>query len=413
MWKVNWKSSPCTLEPVPPLDQLPAEEIMELVYGSAFCMEPVPAEDLLRYIVESKRDDLLQSITPDDLIRLAYAPSTRETGTLSGADYLRMDRMPCAPEQLDLLRKAAVFKDRFGTGTGYQMEFYETALFEICRRNDGELLRIYLDDFQEKGAENLYDAVFDYYIYMTLTDWALLKEYNKEKHEWCYPDPFSDNSEKVSAEVQKSLLDLLIQQAKQCGSPYPAALEILLQHGFSSCRKAFPVNGNELHIGMEFSPRGYSSTSNASLLLYWGEKELTAETGRCVDVGDLNDLFCDSCCAIPITCTCGEYGCGGISAVADSLVLGNSLRLYLPLDDKMYFFQIDDREAIRRELLVMLRHIIRTIQCHIRWQKKGLAPAAPSPYDPEEIAAPEISPYGTTVSCLQKQCKGIERELGL
>ena len=28
------------------------------------------------------------------------------------------------------------------------------------------------------------------------------------------------------------------------------------------------------------------------------------------------------------------------------------------------------------ELLVMLRHIIRTIQCHIRWQKKGLAPAA-------------------------------------
>ena len=76
------------------MDQLPAEEIMELVYGSAFCKEPVPAEDLLRYIVESKRDDLLQTITPDDLIRLAYAPSTRETGTLSGADYLRMDRMP-------------------------------------------------------------------------------------------------------------------------------------------------------------------------------------------------------------------------------------------------------------------------------------------------------------------------------
>ena len=108
-----------------------------------------------------------------------------------------------------------------------------------------------------------------------------------------------------------------------------------------------------------------------------------------------------------------ETHCGGISAVAESLVLGNSLRLYLPLDDKMYFFQIDDREAIRRELLVMLRHIIRTIQCHIRWQKKGLAPAAPSPYDPEEIAAPEISPYGTTVSCLQKQCREIERELGL
>ena len=33
--------------------------------------------------------------------------------------------------------------------------------------------------------------------------------------------------------------------------------------------------------------------------------------------------------------------------------------------------------------------------------------------NPEEIAAPEISPLGTTVSCLQKQCKGIERELGL
>ena len=413
MWKINWKSSPWTQEPVPPLDQLPAEEIMELVHASAFCKEPVPAENLLRYIVESKRDDLLQTITPDDLIRLAYAPSTRETGTLSGADYLRMDRMPCAPEQLDLLRKAAVFKDRFGTGTGYQMELYETALFEICRRNDGELLRIYLDDFQEKRDENLYDAVFDYYIYMTLTDWALLKKYNKEKHEWCYPDPFSDHSAKVSAEVQKSLLDLLIRQAERCGSPYPATLELLLQHGFSSCRKAFPVNGNKLHIGMEFSPRGYSSTSNASLLLYWGEKELTAETGRCINANDLNDLFCNSCCAIPITCTCGEYGCGNIRAVAESLVLGNTLRLYLPLDNKMYFFQIDDRKAIRRELLVMLRHIIRTIQCHIRWQKKGVVPAAPSPYDPEEFATPEISPYGTTVSCLQKQCRDIEKELGL
>ena len=28
MWKVNWKSSPWTQEPVPPLDQLPVEEII-------------------------------------------------------------------------------------------------------------------------------------------------------------------------------------------------------------------------------------------------------------------------------------------------------------------------------------------------------------------------------------------------
>ena len=45
-----------------------------------------------------------EEISLDELIHLAYTPSCRDTGLLSGAEYLQRDKMHCTQEQLQLLR---------------------------------------------------------------------------------------------------------------------------------------------------------------------------------------------------------------------------------------------------------------------------------------------------------------------
>ena len=118
---------------------------------------------MLEYMVERKREAIFKSVSLENVIRMAYDRFIRGTNFFSGEDYLHSDRAHCAPEQLEQLRKIAVFKDKLHVANYEEcMELCESAVFEICRRNDAELLKIYLDGFSGYRPAGLYDAVFDY-----------------------------------------------------------------------------------------------------------------------------------------------------------------------------------------------------------------------------------------------------------
>lgn len=121
---------------------------------------------------------------------------------------------------------------------------------------------------------------------------------------------------------------------------------------------------------------------------------------------DLDDLLTDSCCAIPVTSSANDYGSGGIRAVAESLVIGNRVRLYIPICEDTYFFDIADRTALRKELLLMLKHMICTLELHKNWQKNGIAPE-----DDENDGYAAFLPYRTTLADLQKLCEAITADL--
>ena len=74
------------------LDNLSAEKFISLL-GDLNCDNAtVIGEVLLEYIVKNKRKDLYQFITIENLISMAYAPLIRDTGNLSGVEFLSRDR---------------------------------------------------------------------------------------------------------------------------------------------------------------------------------------------------------------------------------------------------------------------------------------------------------------------------------
>ena len=106
-----------------------------------------------------------------------------------------------------------------------------------------------------------------------------------------------------------------------------------------------------------------------------------------------------------MTCTCGDEGCGGIRACSESWAIGKKLRLYIPEGARMYFCEIVDRFALRQELSLILKHVIRTLQCHKKWQKAGIVPP-----DDDDDETPFL-PHGTSLSALRKLSKDIAEDL--
>ena len=365
---------------------------------------PVTGEMMLEYMVERKREAIFKSVSIENVIRMAYDRFIRGTNFFSGEDYLRFDRAHCAPEQLEQLRKIAVFKDKLHIANYEEcIALCESAVFEICRRNDAELLKIYLDEFNGLYPTVLYDAVFDYYIYMYLPEWDLLKQYNDgNKRIDEFPGCCNDCEKTVSRAIQQEMLNVLILQAEKCGVPRPEALQILFEHDLRSCRGAFPIREQCVHLGTEFSNRDVYNTDFAErILFHYDDKDLTP--ANCIDPEELNDLFTDSCCALPVTCTCGDEGCGGIRAVSESWVLGNEVRLYIPIMEKVYYFRIEDRIALKKELLMVLEHALSNVRKYKAWCKKNTGK-----YDNEDDP---ILPYGTTSSYWRKLCKEISKSL--
>lgn len=367
----------------------------------------VTGEDLLKYMIEYKRADIFKSVSLEDIICMAYDKFIRKAGNLAGNEYLYWDRMHCPPEQLEQLRKIAVFKDKLRIANYDQcIALCESAIFEICRRNDAELLRIYLDEFNGYYPVEIYDAVFDYYIYMYLPEWDLLKQFNEQNDCSCGDFPGSQNNktDSVPPELQRKLLDILILQAEKCKVPHPDVLEILMEHGISSCRVVFPIIEQSIHFGMEFSNRDSEKIQYAGrILLHYDDKELAPE--NCIDPFELDKLLAQTNFGIPVTCTCGDEGCGGIRACSESWAIGKKLRLYIPEGARMYFFEIADRFALRQELSLILKHVIRTLQCHKKWQKAGIVPP-----DDDDDETPFL-PHGTSLSDLRKLSKDIAEDL--
>lgn len=405
-WKIPYELTVC--EPAnSDLNNISAKNFSKLTYSLGSINAPVSGEKLLEYMAEYPRDEIFNSVSLEDVIRMAYDKFVRQTFNLSGSDYLNIDRAHCDTEQLEQLHKIAINKDKLHT-VNYKgfIPLCESAIFEICRRNDAELFRIYLDEFDGYCPSEIYDAVFDYFIYMYLPDWSLLKQFNKENNRGtddlpgaCYEYP----EEHVSKDIQKKLLDIINQQADKCKIPRPEVLEILFQHNISSYRQAFPLKEQSVHLGMEFSNRNSDYSMYAQrILFHYDDKELSPT--NCINPHELNDLLKDSTFALPVTCTCGDEGCGGIRAVSESWVIGKKVRLYISDDSYMYFFEIADRTALRSELLLMLKYAIRTLQYHKRCQKNGEAP----PCDDDELP---FLPYRTTLSSLQKLCKDIADDL--
>ena len=169
-WKCNWESE-CGLPIVDDLNNVDIKEFEDLISYSLCDDAPVPSEMLIKYLVESQRSELLPLFSIEELVRMSYAPSIREIKKLTGADFLQKDRAHCAPEELKQLRKLAAIKDKLRVANYDQcIELCESAIFEICRRNDAELLRIYLYEFNGYCPTEIYDAVFDYFIYMYLPE---------------------------------------------------------------------------------------------------------------------------------------------------------------------------------------------------------------------------------------------------
>ena len=71
----------------------------------------------------------------------------------------------------------------------------------------------------------------------------------------------------------------------------------------------------------------------------------------------------------------------------------------------MHFFEIADRFALRQELSLILKHVIRTLQCHKKWQKAGIVPP-----DDDDDETPFL-PHGTSLSALRKLSKDIAEDL--
>ena len=390
------------------LKNLSPEQFRHLL-GCVYCQDaPVSAETLLEYLATCQRDDIFAEISLDELIHLAYTPSCRNTGLLSGAEYLQRDKMHCTQEQLLLLRKILPFKEKLAENNKNAI-LAETSLFEICRRNDPELLHLYLDEFNGPCPPEIYDAIFDYYIYMFLPDWNLLNRHNRDLGYFFQvgdlPGVLYNETEIVSKDVQQKLLNILIQQAEQCKAPPPQALEILFRHNVPSGRSAFPTAEQSVQLGVEFSSRDiYNTKYAARILFHYDDREL--DPTNCIDPWELDNLLTDSCCAIPVTSSANDYGSGGIRAVAESLVIGNRVRLYIPICEETYFFDIADRTALRKELLLMLKHTICILELHKNWQKTGIAPEDD---ENEEYAA--FLPYRTTLADLQKLCEAITVDL--
>ena len=137
------------------------------------------------------------------------------------------------------------------------------------------------------------------------------------------------------------------------------------------------------------------------------DKELF--TANCIDPFELDELLAQTTFGLPVTCTCGDEGCGGIRACSESWVIGKKLRLYIPDDEYMHFFEIADRFALRQELLLMLKHAIQTLQCHARWKKNGVVPQNDNADEYSDDIA--FLPRGTSLSALRKLCKDIAEDL--
>ena len=396
----------------PGFDKISPEYLEDLLEHIHYSNAPCSAKDLLTYLI-GRELILRNTITVEQLVRLAYAPSIRSVGDLSGEDFRCRDREHCTPELMELLGEAARFQRNI-LWTDYDFTFlYQTALFEICRRNDGNFLRFYLrdflPDFPDDGFKKIYDAAFDYYIYMYLPDWTLLKKYNWKNH-----DPNGElpgtcskpNDCCVSINTQKEMLDVLIRQAEKSNVPRPEVLEILFEYGTPSFRSIFPVKELPVHSGIEFSSRGSDESHySARLLLHYGEKELAPE--QCIDAEELSKLISHSGCGLPVNCTCGDPGCGGIKAVSESWVIGNKVRLYIPVEDSIYYLAIDDRDAFQSELLLMMQHMIRMLKCHSQWQKTGKIPADHG----NENGCHDFLPQAGQISDLQKLCKEIRKSM--
>ena len=403
-WKCNWESR-CCQPPVDDLNNVGIEEFEDLINYSWCDNPPVPAETLVKYLAGSQRRELLSLVSIEELVRMSYAPSIKAVNKYTGNEYLYFDRMLCAPEELKQLCKLAAVKNQLKAVDYTNMQVYETAVFEICRRNDAELLRIYLDEFDGYCPSEIYDAVFDYYIYMYLPEWDLLRQFNEQNN--CpsgnYPGSRNKENKYVSLEIQRNLLDVLILQAEKCKVPRPDTLEILMKHGVSSCRQVFPIKEQCVHPGTKSASRNIFDTEYIEhILLYYDNMVLSPD--NCIDPCDFNDLLTDSCCAVPVTCTCGEHGCAGISAVSESWVMGNKLRLYMPVRNEVCYFNIENRTAVQKELLLMLKHIIRNVRKHAFWRKKnGL--------DEQWEMDDAILPYLTGLSSWQKLCIKISKIL--
>jgi hypothetical protein len=305
---------------------------------------------------------------------------------------------------LEQLRKIAVFKDKLNVENYDQrIELCGSAVFEICRRNDAELLRIYLDEFNGYYPVEIYDAVFDYYIYMYLPEWDLLRQFNE--YNGCpsgdYPGIRNKENKYVVPEIQRNLLDILILQAEKCKAPHPEVLEILFAHGISSCREVFPIIEQSIHFGIEFSNRDSEETQYAErILLNYDDQELSQE--NCINPFELDKLLAQTNFGTPVTCTCGDERCGGIIACSESWIVGKKLRLYIPEKGNMYFFEIVDRFAFRQEFLLTLKQVIQSLQYHKKWQKTGSTST-----DDETL----FLPYGTRLAALQKLSKDIADDL--
>ena len=403
-WKCNWVSK-CCQPPVYDLNNTGIEEFEDLINYSWCDDPPVPAEMLVRYLAGSRRRELLSPVSIEELIRMSYAPSIKAANKYTGNEYLYFDRMHCASEELKQLRKLVAVKDQLKAVDYANMQVYETAVFEICRRNDAELLRIYLDEFNGYYPVEIYDAVFDYYIYMYLPEWDLLRQFNEQNgcSSGNYPGSRNEENKYISPEVQQNLLDILIQQAEKCQVPLPEVLKILFQHDISSCRDIFPIKEQCIHPETKSASLNIFDTGYIEhILLYYDNMALSAD--YCIEPYDFNDLLTDSCCAVPVTCTCGEPGCAGISAVSESWVMGNKLRLYIPVKNEVYYFNIEDRIALQKKLLHLLRHIIRNVRKHAFWRKKN-------GFDKQWEMDEAILPYLTSLSGWQKLCRKISKIL--
>lgn len=392
------------------LDNLSAEKFRSLLDKMDCDNAPVTGEELLKYIVENQRRDLFQIISVEDLIRMAYAPLIRGTGTLSGTDFFSRDRARCRREQLDLLDKAAANKSELFQPCYDHLYLHQTAVFEICRRNDAELLQIYLDRFDGYCPAEIYDVMFDYFIYMYLPEWNLLEKYNKQNNDpGDDPGCLSRQKNIVSAETQQHLLDLLIRQAEKCGAQRPDVLQILFRHGLASTRSVFPVRRPETGFGMEFSTREtYDTMCAVRILLHYNGKDLAGR--ECIAPWGLKYMLMASSCGFPVTCSCGFAGDAGIETPSESWILGKQARLYIPLRDDIYFLRIENRIDFLKELSLMLRHAVRILQCHARWQKAGTAPPDHNEDDDDGEMYASFLPYGTTLSDLRNLCKKIAAE---
>jgi hypothetical protein len=86
-WKIPYELTWCN-QPEADFGNISAEEFASFADSLHCSNVSVTGEDLLKYMIEYKREDIFKSVSLEDIICMAYDKFIRKAGNLAGNEYL-------------------------------------------------------------------------------------------------------------------------------------------------------------------------------------------------------------------------------------------------------------------------------------------------------------------------------------